>query len=41
MNYLTTMKAALDAAFAGICQDLGLEREEAYQTIRRLVATMS
>ena len=41
MNYFETIKAALDASFAGICEHLGLSREEACRTIKQHLATMS
>jgi len=41
MNYFRTIKAALDASFAGICDHLDVNKEEACQTIQKHLATMS
>src|SRR5271157_4954131 len=41
MNYFETIKAALDASFSGICEHLRLSHEEACQTIKKHLATMS
>ena len=41
MNYFKTIKAALDASFAGICEHLGVSREAACETIKQHLATMS
>jgi hypothetical protein len=41
MNYFKTIKAALDASFAGICEHLGVSPEEACKTIKQHLSTMS
>ena len=41
MNYFKTIKAALDASFVGICEHLDLSKEEACQTVKKHLATMS
>src|SRR4051812_18840498 len=41
MNYFKTIKAALDSSFAGICHHMKIKAEDAYELIRRHLATMS
>ena len=41
MNYFKTVKAALDASFDGICRHTKIRAEDAYDLIRKHLATMS